>query len=72
MNKIDLETLPEGDKVMLDEAERILGLKVRPKMSVPVGYVQNERTGTILKLETFLDKVRQGLMDEADGVIGGQ
>jgi len=67
MNKQDFEGLPRADKDVLRQARQVLGIKVMPKLSVPRGYVQDESTGTIYKLETWLRKVRQGLKDAKDG-----
>ena len=63
MNELDWRDLKETEPELLGELKQSLGTKVRPKVGVPRGYVRDEKTGTIYKLDTWLKKVRQGLVD---------
>jgi len=69
MNKLDYEELlPEGHQLILD-ARSGLGVEVKPMVSVPRGYVRHLTTGTIYKLETWMEKLRRGLVALEDGEI---
>jgi len=67
MNKKDWQEMLPGDQELLAE----LRISVDLRGDVPRGYVRHIKTGTIYKLETWLEKLRQGLVDEADGIGDG-